>query len=77
MLEMYKMYFPEEEARLNEILEKLEDEFYDSDEYLNSLMAEILQDTIEHFKPSVQFSDFFYKTRYKYRKYMVWCKIGG
>lgn len=62
MLEMYKMYFPEEEARLNEILEKLEDEFYDSDEYLNSLMAEILQDTIEHFKPSVQFSDFFYKT---------------
>ncbi|AEE50687.1 hypothetical protein [Haliscomenobacter hydrossis] len=62
MLQAYKMGFPEEKERLDKIEEVLEDQYYNSDEYLNSLMAEILQDTIEHFKPSVQFSDFFYKT---------------
>lgn len=47
MLQRYIMEFPEEKDRLNEIAERIEDEYYDSDEYLNYMMENILSDKEE------------------------------
>ena len=57
MLQMYKFHFPEEEARLNEILEKLEDEYYNSNEHLNSVLEDILNDTLNKFTSQEMLSE--------------------
>ena len=54
---MYKFHFPEEEARLNEILEKLEDEYYNSNEHLNSVLEDILNDTLNKFTSQEMLSE--------------------